>query len=121
MSCEKDNIKQNAASSNSDLAVCDFSQVSNFHGVPHHLAEHGPPVDHQTRELDEVEGGSNLWWSRVRHYCCEPFSEFFGVFILVLFGDGVVAQVVLSSEQKGNYQSITWGWGCVTYKTKLLP
>jgi len=41
----------------------------------------------------------------------EPFSEFFGVFILILFGDGVVAQVVLSSGKKGDYQSISWGWG----------
>ncbi|RAL66044.1 hypothetical protein DID88_005705 [Monilinia fructigena] len=41
----------------------------------------------------------------------EPFSEFFGMFILILFGDGVVAQVVLSSGEKGEYQSISWGWG----------
>jgi aquaglyceroporin related protein len=41
----------------------------------------------------------------------EPFSEFFGVFIMILFGDGVVAQVVLSGGTKGNYQSISWGWG----------
>ncbi|THC87475.1 hypothetical protein EYZ11_013077 [Aspergillus tanneri] len=31
--------------------------------------------------------------------------------ILVLFGDGVVAQVTLSHNEKGNYQSISWGWG----------
>lgn len=34
----------------------------------------------------------------------KPFSEFFGVLILILFGDGGVAQVVLSCEQKGEYQ-----------------
>ena len=28
-----------------------------------------------------------------------------------MFGDGVVAQVVLSNSEKGNYQSISWGWG----------
>lgn len=28
-----------------------------------------------------------------------------------MFGDGVVAQVVLSEGKKGDYQSITWGWG----------
>ncbi|GAB7348696.1 hypothetical protein MBLNU459_g7439t2 [Dothideomycetes sp. NU459] len=28
-----------------------------------------------------------------------------------MFGDGVVAQVVLSNGEKGNYQSISWGWG----------
>ncbi|EMR09454.1 hypothetical protein PNEG_02398 [Pneumocystis murina B123] len=30
---------------------------------------------------------------------------------MILFGDGVVAQVVLSGSTKGNYQSINWGWG----------
>ena len=28
-----------------------------------------------------------------------------------MFGDGVVAQVVLSGGEKGDYQSISWGWG----------
>lgn len=28
-----------------------------------------------------------------------------------MFGDGVVAQVVLSEGKKGDYQSISWGWG----------
>ncbi|PGH10586.1 hypothetical protein AJ79_05409 [Helicocarpus griseus UAMH5409] len=50
-------------------------------------------------------------WCRIRHTLREPFSEFFGVFILVLFGDGSVAQVVLSGGEKGDYQSISWGWG----------
>jgi aquaglyceroporin related protein len=31
--------------------------------------------------------------------------------IMILFGDGVVAQVSLSENEKGNYQSISWGWG----------
>lgn len=52
-----------------------------------------------------------LWWSRVRSTCQDAFSEFFGVFILILFGDGVVAQVVLSKGKNGDYQSISWGWG----------
>lgn len=28
-----------------------------------------------------------------------------------MFGDGVVAQVVLSNGENGDYQSISWGWG----------
>lgn len=51
-----------------------------------------------------------LMWPRIRHYMRKPFSEFMGTFILIMFGDGVVAQVVLSNDQKGNYQSINWGW-----------
>jgi aquaglyceroporin related protein len=33
-----------------------------------------------------------------------------GTFILIMFGDGVVAQVVLSGDKAGDYQSISWGW-----------
>jgi aquaglyceroporin related protein len=50
-------------------------------------------------------------WSKVRTYCRDAFSEFFGTMILILFGDGVVAQVTLSKGEKGDYQSISWGWG----------
>ncbi|KAI9376218.1 aquaporin-like protein [Aspergillus egyptiacus] len=52
-----------------------------------------------------------LWWSKTRASYREAFCELFGTLILVLFGNGVVAQVVLSNYQKGNYQSISWGWG----------
>lgn len=41
----------------------------------------------------------------------EPFSEFLGTFILVMFGDGAIAQVVLSNGTKGSWQSINWGFG----------
>ncbi|KAH8687576.1 aquaporin-like protein [Tricladium varicosporioides] len=74
-------------------------------------AEHGPGIDHKIPQDDVVPKEPELWWSRVRRTMREPFSEFFGVFILILFGDGVVAQVVLSEGQKGSYQSISWGWG----------
>jgi aquaglyceroporin related protein len=50
-------------------------------------------------------------WNRIRYALRDPFSEFFGTMILILFGDGVVAQVTLSQSQKGDYQSISWGWG----------
>ncbi|KAJ5923630.1 hypothetical protein N7454_008875 [Penicillium verhagenii] len=52
-----------------------------------------------------------LLWYKIRAYGRDAFSEFFGTMILILFGDGVVAQVLLSNDQKGNYQSVTWGWG----------
>jgi aquaglyceroporin related protein len=79
-------------------------------GKPAH-AEHGPLIDHKIPQADAVESEPDLLWSCIRRVMREPFSEFFGVFILILFGDGVVAQVVLSSGKKGDYQSISWGWG----------
>lgn len=66
----------------------------------HAVAAH-PPMSEEDK----------LWWSEVRKTCQEGFSEFFATMIMILFGDGVVAQVSLSENEKGNYQSISWGWG----------
>lgn len=49
--------------------------------------------------------------ARVRELAGDFFSEFFATMVMILFGDGVVAQVVLSDGKKGDYQSISWGWG----------
>lgn len=54
-------------------------------------------------------------WVRFRHKFREPLAEFFGVFTLIIFGDGVVAQVVLSKGQKGDYQSISWGYNVALF------
>jgi aquaglyceroporin related protein len=72
-----------------------------------------PPI------IEGHEVHEHLAWSSVRVIFREPFAEFFGTFIMVLFGDGSVAQVLLSAGQTsapgkdgfGSYQSINWGWG----------
>lgn len=75
-------------------------------------AEHGAPIDRSpTADLRVKKAGQGLMWPRIRRSLRDPFSEFLGTFILIMFGDGVVAQVVLSNGEKGNYQSISWGWG----------
>ena len=74
------------------------------------------PIDEEHEELEHHE----LLWSRIRLALREPFAEFFGTFIMVLFGDGSVAQVLLSAgnttstiapgmDGYGSYQSISWG------------
>ena len=70
-----------------------------------------PPI------LDGHDVHHHLTWSSVRVIFREPFAEFFGVFIMILFGNGSVAQVLLSTGEKtapggngfGPYQSISWG------------
>jgi glycerol uptake facilitator protein len=46
---------------------------------------------------------------RVPSLVGEMAAEFFGTFILILFGVGVVAQVVAGGL--GDHDSIAWGWG----------
>lgn len=41
----------------------------------------------------------------------ELYAEFLGTLVLIVFGAGVVAQVVLSKQQNGSYLSINLAWG----------
>jgi aquaglyceroporin related protein len=77
----------------------------------------GLPQDAPIVQGHEVH--HHLAWSSIRVLLREPFAEFLGTFVLVMFGNGSVAQVLLSTGQAaapgggafGNYQSINWGWG----------
>ncbi|KAE9971078.1 hypothetical protein BLS_004645 [Venturia inaequalis] len=53
------------------------------------LREHGAPIDHIVPQANSKASGPDLWWSKVRAYMQEPFSEFFGCFIMILFGWGL--------------------------------
>jgi len=75
---------------------------------------------HPQAPIDEEHdhgAASELLWSRIRTVMREPFAEFWGTAIMVMFGDGAVAQVLLSTGQTtapggngfGQYQSINWG------------
>lgn len=57
--------------------------------------------------------GAEALFSRRRRAVQDFFSEFFGTFVMILLGDGVVAQNVLAKGTKGDYQSINWAWGYV--------
>lgn len=76
------------------------------------MVEHREHLTPPETPLDFIQE-NELLWSKVRRHLQEPFSEFFGTMVMILFGDGVVAQVVLSNGTKGDYQSISWGWGQV--------
>lgn len=88
---------------------------------PHRLhAEHGVLIDdtvHAAEAEEEYAHYNKYLWPKIRHYMREPFMEFMGTFIMIVFGDGSVAQVTLSanpalpksSQNKGDYQSISWG------------
>lgn len=83
-------------------------------------AEGGILIDRAPTHVDMKEMNDALFWPRWRKTIREPLSEFMGTFILIMFGDGVVAQVLLSGglstdpttrlSNRGEYQSISWGW-----------
>ncbi|KAJ8700792.1 hypothetical protein PTI98_003784 [Pleurotus ostreatus] len=59
------------------------------------------------------------WW-KYRQWLREPMAEFAGTMILVIFGNSVDCQVVLSTNPgvaaspKGDYLSLTFGWAVGT-------
>ncbi|POR34784.1 Aquaglyceroporin [Tolypocladium paradoxum] len=80
--------------------------------VPVYSVDMGGPVTHDGPAKGEIAPPEQQpRWPKIRSVWQDAFSEFLGTMVLVLFGDGVVAQVVLSNGAKGNYQSISWGWG----------
>ncbi|KAF5392902.1 hypothetical protein D9757_001001 [Collybiopsis confluens] len=67
------------------------------------------------------------WWWNYRQMIREVAAEFTGVMLLIIFGTGVVCQVVLSGNpevapsQKGEYLSISFGWAVVvSFLTQLI-
>ena len=108
------------AGSASTAPTSDQASFSHAEDVYPYLAEHGPPIDnalHREKYEEDFSHHNKLWWERVRHHLRDPVAEFLGCFIMILFGDGSVAQVTLSanpnlpkgSQNKGDYQSISWG------------
>ncbi|KAF2020754.1 aquaporin [Aaosphaeria arxii CBS 175.79] len=65
-------------------------------------------------EEDDLNERSKFLWSRIRSTLREPFAEFWGVVIMIMFGDGSVAQVLLSTGQTtapGGNGFGAWGLG----------
>jgi aquaglyceroporin related protein len=90
-----EHLNGSATGSNSPQSL--YFENPKLKEVPHApaanvLAEHGPLVDGSRRPIDEVAARPDLWWAKTRATMIEPFSEFFGVFIMILFGDGVVGK-----------------------------
>ncbi|KAL3423519.1 aquaglyceroporin [Phlyctema vagabunda] len=106
-----DNKHDTVTEKESDKATMSPISDSGFSNVtgPIHIerVERSPAKD---SAFEDANSNQKLLWSRIRRDMRDPFAEFFGVFILILFGDGSVAQVTLAKGAKGEYQSITWGW-----------
>ncbi|CDS82379.1 related to channel protein [Sporisorium scitamineum] len=76
--------------------------------------ERGYSNDEEVSDDDEYEFPNK--WAAIRYKLREPFAEFLGCFMLMVFGNGINCQVVVSklydaSDPKGDYLSISFGWG----------
>jgi hypothetical protein len=91
-----------------------LTKSSSQHPIREALGLHETPPVHEDHEDHPHQ---ELLWSRIRLTLREPFAELCGTAVMVFFGNGSVAQVLLSAGNKaapgangyGAYQSISWG------------
>ncbi|KAF7329878.1 hypothetical protein MKEN_00251500 [Mycena kentingensis (nom. inval.)] len=85
--------------------------------------EKGTHISHEEHHIPPAKVNELVqpnWWWKYRQVIREAAAEFTGVAILIIFGTGVVCQVVLSGipavapSAKGEYLSISFGWGIGT-------
>ncbi|KAK9451026.1 aquaporin-like protein [Limtongia smithiae] len=69
-------------------------------------------ADERQLEAEERRQGITVTrYKHIRRMLREPLSEMLGCVMLIVCGDGAVAQSVLSSNANGNYQSINLSYG----------
>jgi aquaglyceroporin related protein len=80
---------------------------------PYPRSEHIEAIhDDETSEFEDFPNR----WSKVRNYMSEAAAEFLGTMIFIIFGCGVIAQVVVtgdpnaSAHPRGDWLSINFGW-----------
>ncbi|KAF8964167.1 putative aquaporin 4 [Flammula alnicola] len=100
------------------------SEQSDCHSAlrarPNSTSKESVTHDEYVVEHESIRQNYPNAWSRYREIFREPFAEFLGVAILIIFGNGVDCQVVLggnklvSPSEKGSYLSINVGWAVGT-------
>ncbi|KAK9898544.1 aquaporin [Cystobasidium minutum MCA 4210] len=80
-------------------------------------AERRDSLSSHDSDFSDLEAEYPNPWARFRHALREPFAEFLGTMLLVMFGTGVSLQYFLSldpnvvSSPRGTYLSVSFGWG----------
>lgn len=73
--------------------------------------EHAPPTPAPpAEEHAELHVAANPL-ARFRHKYKDYLGEFIGTMILIIFGNGINCQAVLTNFTQGQYLSISFGWG----------
>ncbi|CUS24592.1 LAQU0S17e02542g1_1 [Lachancea quebecensis] len=68
-----------------------------------------------TGDTDSEQLAFTNYWAKVRYRLREPFAEFLGTLILVIFGVGGNLQATVTNGSGGSFESLSfaWGFGCM--------
>lgn len=91
-------------------AVAAALSASSEKGEKEQLSEIAAPHADGYSDLAPSEPFPNAW-AKFRNQYKEYLAEFIATGILIIFGNGVNCQVVLSKLTQGSYLSISHGWG----------
>lgn len=91
-------------------AVAAALSASSEKGEKEQLSEIAVPHADGYSDLAPSEAFPNAW-AKFRNQYKEYLAEFIATGILIIFGNGVNCQVVLSKLTQGSYLSISHGWG----------
>lgn len=119
---QREHVNGSNGNSSSSLTARNSEYQSEPHPLHRHSGARRKLGLNPKTPLDEEHAAgehSKLLWPRIRAILREFLAEFWAVFFMVMFGNGSVAQVLLSEGSTGapggdgfgNYQSINWGWG----------
>lgn len=78
--------------------------------VEHFEHAHEAPATPPTQNVVPFHVAANPL-ARFRSKYKEYLGEFIGTMVLIIFGNGVNCQAVLSNWTQGQYLSISFGWG----------
>ncbi|CAI4440012.1 BBM_1a_G0016450.mRNA.1.CDS.1 [Saccharomyces cerevisiae] len=97
--------------------------------TPAYAKLHEEPIEEEKKSTS-VLGGNEIvasedegadimtfpnYWAKIRYHMREPFAEFLGTLVLVIFGVGGNLQATVTKGSGGSYESLSfaWGFGCM--------
>ncbi|SCU92740.1 LAFA_0F12552g1_1 [Lachancea sp. 'fantastica'] len=106
----------NSDSYPNSIAGDDPTLANNSNSIsPPEIPKASPPPVVTTASDDSDPLTFPNFWAKIRYQLREPFAEFLGTLILVIFGVGGNLQATVTKGAGGSYESLSfaWGFGCM--------